>query len=353
MKPVIILAALLLPLLMACAGELPEVDIPAHEDALKDAAEDLTSSVRSLTESEPDEFIHPSEILAAYREDNLQARLKYPDGVRVGLSLPRRSADEYDCTSTQDGGGACSMYLEENYDPKAVRIASGYRMSLEFDGLEETILFRDAFNQGPVAVACNWDEYWKSFRKLAFEDCEMLSVGSLPQKEEPPASGLTEPLLVAPPLSQPTPVPLPTPTRTPRPTATLFPTPTPPTPPEDNDPPLVQDGFRCFSYSIWNQYRLELYAQETWRSDLLMDGECAAITLRDYWTVDGGVYRMTVPTGHPNGDMILDAALSLEGDSVEELFDRARRREDLSLHCEGSADTERGYLSLVNCRELE
>ena len=118
-------------------------------------------------------------------------------------------------------------------------------------------------------------------------------------------------------------------------------------------------GAPCWRYSIWNQYRLEVYAQETWRNDFLMDGFCAVIPLRDYFPVDSGVYRMVIPTGHPNGDMLLDAALardasgSTDFDTVQDFIGRLGRREDLTLHCEGSADTRRGYLSLVNCQEVE
>lgn len=320
MKTLTILAALLtvLALSLACnaAVGLPE----AREEG------------SAVADSSRGGGLSAEKMLAEFREDNLKAFGTYGDK-RLQVTVAQTPGCGADLR-------LCSLSIDEHY-----------QLDFWFDDWESQLKFREE-----RTASCLINRYGSGIKfgevVLSFRECRAAEGIVAPPLAEPspaPAAGGSNPWVGPTPTAEP----LPTPTRTPRPTATLFPTPTPPTPPEDNDPPLVQDGFRCFSYSIWNQYRLELYAQETWRSDLLMDGECAAITLRDYWTVDGGVYRMTVPTGHPNGDMILDAALSLEGDSVEELFDRARRREDLSLHCEGSADTRRGYLSLVNCRELE
>ena len=322
MKPLIILAALLLPLLMACAGV--------------DGGTESREGGSAAADSSRGGGVSAEKMLAEFREDELKALGAYGDK-RVQVTV----------AETPD----CSTDIRQCELPPVEGV---YVLLFGFASWEAQLKFREE-RTASCLVSRYGDSAFRGEVVLAFTDCrEAKGIVAPPLAQDPkpdlaPAPGV---VTQAPTLA---PTPGPTATRTPRPTATPFPTPTPPTPPEDNTPPPVLAGFRCSSYSIWNRYRLELYAQETWQTDFLMDGSCAAITLRDYWTVEAGVYRMLVPTGYPK-DMILDAALSqeaLSSDSGQELFNRAQRREDLFLHCEGSADTRRGYLSLVNCRELE
>lgn len=313
MKTLIILAAaLLLPLLMACAGV--------------DGGTESREGGSAAADSSRGGGVSAEKMLAEFREDELKALGAYGDK-RVQVTVAQTPGCGADLR-------LCSFSIDERYN-----------LLFWFDDWESQLKFREE-----RTASCVVNRYGGGVKfgevVLSFGDCrEAKGIVAPPLAPTPTPTPTWSP--------PPTARPLPTATWSPPPTATTIPYPTPLTPPENNEPPPMLADAPCWRYSIWNEYQLGTYAQDTWYADYLMDGFCALINLRDYSPVEGGTYQRQVPTGHPNGDMVVDVALSLEGGAAEELFDRAQQGDGLTLHCEGSADTRRGYLSLVNCRELE
>ena len=179
MKPLIILAALLLSLLMACGPvEQPAMDIPAQPESWNEAAEPIAATeddpvaVETLR-SEPaadGSAVSPLTIRDAYRGgmDSLLRELHYPQGGPVLVALPQTAEEDLHCEPRYGGGGQCGLFYP---DPEGE--FPTWWAGFSFAEVESAIAFRESIGKGPVTVSCILSEDSNpGYRGAGFSNCE-------------------------------------------------------------------------------------------------------------------------------------------------------------------------------------
>ena len=188
MKPLIILAALLLPLTLACVAPDPGLDIPVQRESRNDKAEPITAARESLATAEkptpeptaePAAVVDPLTIRDAYRGgmDSLLRELHYPMGGRVLVALPQTAEEDLHCNPTDGGGGTCSLVY-----PDLEGELSTWFASFNFAELEAVIAFRESIGRGPVTVSCILSEFAYASQGAGFTSCEERKDLTFPQE---------------------------------------------------------------------------------------------------------------------------------------------------------------------------